>query len=281
MFCFLCPLRWSWQNCRIWWWDWWQRGMTGTAGTPALCPAQAQWTPTCFLSGRSTLGLSAKRTFRQSPTLSVEQVQEQLQPELFCNRNEEVLGFSWRLTLLSLQKPWRSSPCRSPQQVLNRLSCFHLDQPTLIPNHWGQKRAAQLSRSCSCSRRSKTPREQQDHPLSLERTPASLFSTGLMNRMKWRSLSFEVCVCVSGCERTDLWAILNSSFSCKHIISRNTYRIGSELSGFVPVTLERPFCSFVDVTVCKNDWLDLQKRRIPLLNTSCDFHPSSHVLSYI
>lgn len=55
---------------------------------------------------------------------------------------------------------------------------------------------------------------------------------------------------MSGCERTELWEILNSSFSCKHIISRNTYRIGSELSGFVPVTLERPF---VDVTVCIND----------------------------
>lgn len=47
-------------------------------------------------------------------------------------------------------------------------------------------------------------------------------------------------MCVSGCERTELWEILNSSFSCKHIISRNTYRTGSELSGFVPVTLERP-----------------------------------------
>lgn len=58
---------------------------------------------------------------------------------------------------------------------------------------------------------------------------------------------------MSVCERTELWEILNSSFSYKHIISRNTYRIGSELSGFVPVTLRRPFCSFVDVTVCKND----------------------------
>lgn len=56
---------------------------------------------------------------------------------------------------------------------------------------------------------------------------------------------------MSGCERTELWEILNSSFSCKHIISRNTYRIGSEFRvGFVPVTLERPF---VDVTVCIND----------------------------
>lgn len=72
----VCPLstRRSWQSCRTWWWGWWLRGTTGTAATPEPCPAWAQWTLTCFLSGRITLTQSTKRTHTQSWMLTVEQV---------------------------------------------------------------------------------------------------------------------------------------------------------------------------------------------------------------
>ncbi|KAG7232404.1 hypothetical protein INR49_008893 [Caranx melampygus] len=65
-------------------------------------------------------------------------------------------------------------------------------QRSPTPSPWCPKRTARPSRSCNCSRRSKTPRERKDHPPSSGRTPASPSSTGPTNRMKSRSWWCEV-----------------------------------------------------------------------------------------
>lgn len=86
-----------------------------------------------------------------------------------------------------LQRPWRWSLCLSPLREPRR-RCFPL--PTLMP--WGPKRTERPSRSCSCSRRSRTPRGRQDRRRSSGTTPASLSSTGLTSRTRSRSWWSEV-----------------------------------------------------------------------------------------
>lgn len=100
-----------------------------------------------------------------------------------------------------LQKPWRWSLCPSPPRDPRR-RC----SPLPTPRPWGLKRTARPSRSCSCCRRSRTPRGRRDRRRSSGTTPASLSSTGLTSRTRSRSWWSEVppvwstwseCVCVS------------------------------------------------------------------------------------
>lgn len=86
-----------------------------------------------------------------------------------------------------LQRPWRWSLCLSPLREPCR-RCF--PPPSLMP--WGPKRTERPSRSCSCSRRSRTPRGRRDRRRSSGTTPASLSSTGLTSRTRSRSWWSEV-----------------------------------------------------------------------------------------